>query len=87
MPRVKNDPIAPTTPTTGPRLVKRPASKAGRSAAMSIHDRIQVRAYTLFLDSGGAHGHDLEHWLAAERDIQGVPAKRTAAGRATRRAG
>jgi hypothetical protein len=31
--------------------------------------RIQQRAYHLFEAAGFQHGHDLEHWLEAERQI------------------
>jgi hypothetical protein len=31
--------------------------------------RIQQRAYRLFETGGFEHGHDLEHWLEAERQI------------------
>jgi hypothetical protein len=33
--------------------------------------RIQQRAYLLFEARGFEHGHDLEHWLEAERQITG----------------
>jgi hypothetical protein len=35
--------------------------------------RIQQRAYGLFEAGGFEHGHDLEHWLEAERQITGSP--------------
>ena len=34
--------------------------------------RIQQRAYVLFEASGCEHGHELEHWLEAERQITGA---------------
>ena len=30
---------------------------------------VAVRAYELFLESGAVHGHDVEHWLRAEREL------------------
>jgi hypothetical protein len=33
--------------------------------------KIQQRAYGLFEAAGRQHGHDLEHWLEAERQIAG----------------
>ncbi len=30
---------------------------------------ISDRAYYKFLERGGEHGHDLEDWLAAEREL------------------
>jgi len=34
-----------------------------------ITEAIARRAYELFLERGGQHGHDLEDWLHAEQDI------------------
>jgi Protein of unknown function (DUF2934) len=33
------------------------------------HEDIQVRAYELYLDCGCDGGHDLQHWLEAERQL------------------
>jgi hypothetical protein len=30
---------------------------------------IARRSYEIFLERGGEHGHDLEHWIQAERDL------------------
>ena len=30
---------------------------------------VAVRAYEIFLESGAVHGHDVEHWLQAEREL------------------
>jgi hypothetical protein len=32
-------------------------------------ERIAARAYELYLARGGAHGHDWDDWLAAEREL------------------
>jgi hypothetical protein len=34
--------------------------------------RIQQRAYWLYEAGGFEHGHDLEHWLEAERQVRGL---------------
>ena len=34
-----------------------------------IQQRIQERAYELFVEGGCEHGHDLEHWLQAEAEL------------------
>jgi DUF2934 family protein len=34
-----------------------------------ITEAIALRAYELFLERGGQHGHDLEDWLRAEQEI------------------
>ena len=31
------------------------------------------RAYELFLDRGGDHGHELTDWLRAEHELSGTP--------------
>jgi hypothetical protein len=33
------------------------------------HEDIQRRAYEIFLSSGAQPGHDVEHWLQAEREL------------------
>ncbi len=35
---------------------------------------IAQRAYALFLARGGKHGHDLDDWLRAERELKEAPA-------------
>ena len=35
-----------------------------------LHRRIATRAYFLFLNRGGEHGHDVEDWLRAEAEIR-----------------
>jgi hypothetical protein len=35
------------------------------------HEKIQARAYEIFLDRGGEDGHDLEDWVAAEAELNG----------------
>ena len=32
-------------------------------------EEVARRAYELFVQQGAEHGRDLEHWLAAERDL------------------
>jgi hypothetical protein len=34
-----------------------------------ITEAIAERAYELFLERGAEHGHDLEDWLRAEREL------------------
>ena len=36
-----------------------------------IQDRIAKRAYQLFLNQGGHHGQDVQHWTQAEEEIRG----------------
>jgi hypothetical protein len=32
---------------------------------------IEKRAHEIWLNEGGAHGNDLDHWLRAERELTG----------------
>jgi hypothetical protein len=32
-------------------------------------EQIEARAYEIFLERGSEHGHDLEHWIAAEKEL------------------
>ena len=34
-------------------------------------EKVRRRAYELWAQSGYEHGHDVEHWLAAEREVDG----------------
>jgi len=33
------------------------------------HEEIEQRAYTIYLERGGCHGHDFDDWLQAERGL------------------
>ena len=53
-----------------------PPKSSGASELMPYDERdpqmvvrIQERAYWLFQAGGFKHGHDLEHWLEAERQV------------------
>ena len=37
------------------------------------HDAIARRAHELFVEHGGEHGHDQEHWLRAENELRTQP--------------
>jgi hypothetical protein len=55
-------------------------------------EQIQLRAYEVYLERGGADGHDLEDWILAERELttrpetKRVTSREQATGRATERA-
>jgi len=42
----------------------------GRAAELQ-HQAIALRAHQVFLERGGAHGRDLQDWLAAKRELFG----------------
>ena len=58
------------TKKNAPRTVA-PKRSTKSTAQETVVDRDQVarRAYQLFIARGETHGHDLEDWLAAERDV------------------
>jgi hypothetical protein len=44
------------------------------------HEEIERRAFRIFQERGAESGHDLEHWLLAERELL-IELQRSAAGR------
>jgi hypothetical protein len=59
------------TPRKSVRSRKEPprATSPASSPAFPSHVVIAKRAYELFLQRGGEHGHDWEDWLTAEREL------------------
>ena len=45
---------------------------ASRESA-DLRAEVEKRAYEIWLNEGGNHGSDLDHWLQAERELTGVP--------------
>ena len=41
----------------------------GRSEKAPTREEIELRAYQIFEGRGGLHGHDVEDWLEAERQL------------------
>jgi hypothetical protein len=52
-------------------LAKAGAAKkvAAAKASPPSREEIAHRSYEIFLERGGVHGHDVEDWLQAERDL------------------
>lgn len=43
----------------------------GNSAkTQSLEEQIRLRAYLIFQERGGGHGHHVEDWLQAEAEIE-----------------
>ena len=40
---------------------------------LSIPQQIEQRAYELYLERGGEHGHDRADWLTAENELTELP--------------
>jgi Protein of unknown function (DUF2934) len=34
-----------------------------------LREEIELRAYQIYIERGGAHGQDVEDWLQAEREV------------------
>ena len=59
------------------RTTKRTVSAVRETAApaepldgVPTHQDIASRAYEVFLERGGEHGHDWDDWLSAERELR-----------------
>ena len=48
---------------------RRPDRRAAERTILVSTEDIARRAYELFLERGGEHGHDVEDWLRAESEI------------------
>jgi hypothetical protein len=57
--------------TSAPMLVKASTAKATTSGVKPppTREEISRRSFEIFLERGREHGHDLEHWVQAERDL------------------
>ncbi|MBZ5560446.1 MAG: DUF2934 domain-containing protein [Acidobacteriia bacterium] len=52
--------------------VDRASTALPNPPARMADSEIARRAYDLYLARGCAHGHDVEDWLQAERELRGV---------------
>ena len=52
-----------------------PVAANDASPAMLSTEAIASRAYDLFLERGGEHGHDIDDWLRAERELRALEAE------------
>ena len=55
----------------------RSTKKRTTAPAQVTHGEVARRAYYLFLARGCEHGHDLDDWLQAEREVRGTPSATT----------
>ena len=64
-------------------MASEPPSEADRGVPTDIpigaagkgvdEDRIRERAYLIWVDEGGPHGRELDHWLRAKWELDGEP--------------
>ena len=59
-------------------VVKMPTAEMRRTESAVTSDAIARRAYEIYLSRGGAHGHNIDDWLQAERELQVSGGRRTA---------
>ncbi len=57
----------PSTSTSAP---KRTMKKTNHTNQKLDAAQVAQRAYEMYLQRGGTHGHDLEDWLAAEQELR-----------------
>jgi len=50
--------------------VDRSAKSLPNRSALVTHSDVARRAYDLYLARGCAHGHDVDDWLQAERELR-----------------
>ncbi|MGB9242159.1 MAG: DUF2934 domain-containing protein [Candidatus Acidiferrales bacterium] len=55
-----------TKPTEKSPLVR---SESRTAEAHPTQEEIELRAYQIYFERGGAHGHDVDDWLEAEREL------------------
>ena len=65
MARAKTDERAATAADRAPKSLAQPATVTNSDVAR--------RAYDLYLARGCEHGHDVDDWLQAERELQSDP--------------
>ena len=58
------------TPATVPNATGDIRNAVEHLAIERTHEDIARRAYQLFEDRGGEHGHDWDDWLQAERELR-----------------
>jgi hypothetical protein len=51
-------------------MANRPAGKPASSAGENLTEKIKQRAYEKFMKRGYQHGHEMEDWLSAEKEIK-----------------
>ena len=58
--------------STTPRPAEKSSTAESESLTAEAHptqEEIELRAYQIYFERGGAHGHDVDDWLEAEREL------------------
>jgi Protein of unknown function (DUF2934) len=62
-----------------------PTEKPETVSGVPTGEEIELRAYQIYIERGGAHGQDVEDWVQAERELiekYGKPVQRAKAAAA-----
>jgi len=62
-----------------------PGSEPQMAEGHPTREEIELRAYEIYIERGGAHGQDVEDWVQAERELvekYGPPVQRAKAAAA-----
>lgn len=81
MPRAPRPPAPTPVSLPQPKLIRKTRNAPSRAPAAIPHELIALHAYWLFLERGCVHGHDLDDWFMAERELlesQAAPARKAA---------
>ena len=73
--------------STAPRPIEKFSTAGSESltaAARPTREEVELLAYQIYVERGGADGHDVDDWLQAEHELSGKYAN---SGRIARRAG
>jgi hypothetical protein len=54
---------------TKPTEKSSPESEPQTARGAPTREEIELRAYQIYVERGGAHGQDAEDWLQAEREL------------------
>jgi len=55
---------------------KKTNSAPASQESSDLRAQVEKRAYEIWLNEGGGHGCDLDHWLRAERELAVAPVGR-----------
>jgi hypothetical protein len=63
-------------PPKGTKDMSKPTEKSSLAGSESLsaeahptREEIELRAYQIYFERGGAHGHDVDDWLQAEHEL------------------
>ena len=58
--------------STAPRPTEKSSTAGSESLTAAAHptrEEIELRAYQIYVERGGAHGYDVDDWLQAEHEL------------------